>query len=129
MSTTSPSLITRLRRHLRVVVLLCLSLVVMKSGIAASCTVDRWSDDAQAAVVLVAGDAHEVAASSASNDDPGTCWHDGTGGCHCVCAHVTPLPPQAPMLRTPPASADVFALAVCDGHPAPLDDHLRPPIA
>ncbi len=122
MSTVSAPLMTRLRRYLRVVAVLCLGLVLMKSVFASSCTVDRLVSESQTSVLVAVVD-HGVPG------DAGNCWHDGTGGCHCVCAHVTPLPLQATTLRLSPASAGDCVLAVDGGPPAPLDDHLRPPIA
>ena len=127
MPTNATPLITRLRRYLRVVVLLCLGLVVMKSGFAAGCIVDELSDASPRVVLAVSADSMTCEASDVG--DAGTCWHDDGGGCHCVCAHGMPLLPPVTVLRVAAVSADIFVLATRDVRPAPHDDDLRPPIA
>jgi hypothetical protein len=129
MSTHSAPLIARLRRYLRVVVLLCLGLVVMKSGVAAACIVDELSDVSSTRVVLTAPADKASDVESCTASDPAACWHDEGGGCHCVCAHGLPLLPPTTALRAVPASSEAFVLAARDVRPAPRDDHLRPPIA
>lgn len=136
MPTLSSNLLSRLRRHLRVVALLFVGLMVMKTGFAAACAADSLSglpavvtsvSDAGAAVdepeANLAGKATSVA--EAASD---SCWHAGAGGCHCACVHVTPLQPQSLELPAIAASSFRFTVAPAAVRVAPRDDHLRPPI-
>lgn len=130
------SLLSRLRRHLRVVALLFVGLMVMKTGFAAACAADPPAGLPAVATSVLAADA--------AADEPQTtpvgktagvaeaasesCWHAGAGGCHCACVHVTPLQPQSLDLPAVAASSFGFTVASAAVRVAPHDDHLRPPI-
>jgi hypothetical protein len=132
MPASSASLIHRLRRYLRVVALLCVGLVVMKSGVAALCAAEAFA----APPTAVASTGSDAAASldvdvAAATADPetGPCWHSGAGGCHCACAHVMTLLPDLAVVAAPASGAQRFPAAPCPLRGAPQDDALRPPIA
>ncbi|WP_313919598.1 hypothetical protein [Tahibacter sp.] len=135
----SPSpLIHRLRRYLRVVALLCVGLVVMKSGVAALCAAEAFAAPQPAAVSAglagadLAGadlDADSDVAVAAADAGTGPCWHGGAGGCHCACAHVMTLLPALAVVAVPESGAQRFSAAPCALRGAPQDDALRPPIA
>ncbi|MBL8297890.1 MAG: hypothetical protein JNN30_06010 [Rhodanobacteraceae bacterium] len=137
MHTPSPNLLSRLRRHLRVVALLFVGLMAVKTGFAASCAADAFAG-LSAVVASVsdadaAGDGSQTAATEkaagVAEAASESCWHAGAGGCHCACVHVTPL--QPPTLDVPALTASSFRFAVAPAavRVAPRDDHLRPPIA
>ncbi|WP_133817973.1 hypothetical protein [Tahibacter aquaticus] len=137
MPTLSSTVLSRLRRHLRVVALLFVGLMVMKTGFAAACAADSLvvlpaivasvpdagtaADEPQ---TTIAGKATSVAEAASES-----CWHAGAGGCHCACVHVTPLQLQSLDLPTVAASSFRFTVAPAAVRVAPRDDHLRPPIA
>jgi hypothetical protein len=131
------SFLSRLRRHLRVVALLFVGLMVMKTGFAAACAADSITD--RSGVVICLSDtgaavdepetalADEVASVAEAISE--SCWHADAGGCHCACVHVTPLQPQSLNLPARSASSFCFTVAPAAVRMAPRDDHLRPPIA
>lgn len=128
MPASSPALIALLRRHLRVVAVLFVCLVMLKTGLAMACAADSLAGPVDTTALVVAGDngVDAVAVTAASADD---CWHSAAGGCHCSCAHVAPLLFGSPGVNLPAAAPVLFAAtphAVCL---APRDDALRPPIA
>lgn len=136
MPALSSNLVHRLRRHLRVVALLFVGLMLMKTGFAAACAADSLTS--LPAVVASVSDADATAGESETLADTTisvaeaaseSCWHAGAGGCHCACVHVTPLQPQSLALPTIAASNCFFTLAPAAVRVAPRDDHLRPPIA
>lgn len=126
-------LMHRLRRYLRVVALLCVGLVVMKSGVAALCAAEAFAAPLSAAVSagLDAGAdlAVDNVAAAAADAETGPCWHSGAGGCHCACAHVMTLLPALSIVAGPASGAQRFSAAPCLLRGAPQDDALRPPIA
>lgn len=129
MNLLPSSLLSRLRRHMRVVALLFVGLMVMKTGFAAACAADSLTS--LTAVVASASDtntAPHMQAVSKAEAAPETCWHAGAGGCHCACVHVTPLQPPSLDVLAISASSFRFTLAPAAVRLAPRDDHLRPPI-
>lgn len=136
MPASCAPLIQRLRRYLHVVALLCVGLVVMKSGVAALCVAEAFAAPLPAALSagLDAGtgpdadnDAEGVVAATESGT--GACWHSGAGGCHCACAHLMTLLPALLIVAAPASGAQRFSAAPCPPRGAPQDDALRPPIA
>lgn len=130
MPCLSSSLLSRLRRHLRVVALLFVGLMVLKTGFAATCAADSFANLAPAAIS--AADTHAAAdgrATPAAEATADSCWHAGAGGCHCACVHVTPLQPQALAVYPLAAASLRFSVVPAAIRVAPRDDHLRPPIA
>lgn len=131
MHLLSSSLLSRLRRHLRVVALLFVGLMVMKTGFAAACAADSLASLPAVVATASDADASTDSAPTASNAEAASesCWHAGAGGCHCACVHVTPLQPQSLDLPSVASSPFRFTLAMAAVRVAPRDDHLRPPIA
>jgi len=134
MTVASTPLIHRLRRYLRVVALLCVGLVVMKSGVAALCAAEAFSAPLPAAVSagLDASanlNVDSVVDAVVADPETGPCWHGGSGGCHCACAHVMTLLPALAIVAEPMSGAQRFSAAPCPLRGAPQDDALRPPIA
>lgn len=132
MPASSAPLIHRLRRYLRVVALLCVGLVVMKSGVAALFAAEAFvaPSTAMASTGLDAAiDVDVDVAAAAAEPETGPCWHSGAGGCHCACAHVTTLLPDLAVVPAPASGAQRFPTALCPLRGAPQDDALRPPIA
>jgi len=131
MLPSSSTFLGLIRRRLRVVAILFVCLVVVKSGFASACATDQFAGTSASAVAAVVTDAHAGETQAAASAEPGAdgCWHNGAGGCHCVCVHVMPLSPQAsvvPALKALSLRFDPIAAAF---RLAPRDDHLRPPIA
>lgn len=132
MPASSAPLIHRLRRYLRVVALLCVGLVVMKSGVAALCAAEAFAAPPVAAVSAGLDAAVNLdvdIAAAAADPETGPCWHSGSGGCHCACAHVMTLLPDLAIVAAPASGAQRFPAALCPLRGAPQDDALRPPIA
>lgn len=128
MNLLPSSLLSRLRRHMRVVALLFVGLMVMKTGFAAACAADSLTS--LTAVVASASDTNTAPHQALSKAEVAseTCWHAGAGGCHCACVHVTPLQPPTLDVLAMSASSFRFTLAPAAVRLAPRDDHLRPPI-
>lgn len=130
MSTLSSSLISRLRRQLRVVALLFLGVMVLKSALAWTCAGDAFSELPTAASVAVESSAHSVDTDTPASADPtDSCWHSATAGCHCACVHVTPMPHDTVALSISPRAATRFPALSISVRLLPHDDNLRPPIA
>lgn len=132
MPASPAPLIHRLRRYLRVVALLCVGLVVMKSGVAALCAAEAFAAPLPAALSagLDAGATVDVDSDVATAEaETGPCWHGGAGGCHCACAHVMTLLPDLAVVAAPVSGTQRFPAALCPLRGAPQDDALRPPIA
>lgn len=128
MPASSPALIVLLRRHLRVVAVLFVCLVMLKTGFAVACAADSLGGLSAPVAVAAVGDnaADAVNATASATDD---CWHSAVGGCHCSCVHVTPLLCRSPGVNAPAAVPVQFAAAAYVVCLAPRDDALRPPIA
>jgi hypothetical protein len=135
MPASPAPLVHRLRRYLRVVALLCVGLVVMKSGVAALCAAEAFAapPPAAASAGLDTGESIEAAVDAdvdaATDSETGPCWHGGAGGCHCACAHVMTLLPDPAVVAAPASGAQRFPAALYPLRGAPQDDDLRPPIA
>lgn len=127
MLPSSATFLGLLRRRLRVVAMLFVCLVVMKSGFASACASDQFAGTSAAVVA----DAHAGETQAAAPAEPGAegCWHNGAGGCHCVCVHVMPLSPQTSFVHALKATSLRFDTVPAAFRLAPRDDHLRPPIA
>jgi hypothetical protein len=125
-SSTKP-LITRLRDRFRAIVWLLAFVVLAKSAIASLCAFDgslgaRASDEA-ARIVASA----DVAASY--DGDGASCWHAGSGGCHCTCVHASDLPAIASDWLAAPATGARIPPSSAGSHDTPLIPAIRPPIA
>lgn len=119
-----PSLLSRLRRHRGLWVVVALVLL-FKLGSSSVCLGD-------APVSAVAGGTDVVAvtavSSSPTTPDIGSCLL-GEAECHCVCAHALPVPVAVPALAALQRPA-VTVMPAADGlRIAAIDLPLRPPIA
>lgn len=126
MSSPALPLIARLRRRLLTSAWLFAFLVLGKFALATTCAADGLAPPPTTAVEESAFGSADVAA--VADADEGPCWHGGSGGCHCACAHGVVLP-------TSPVVADSAALPLSpQALPAVFvssaqKTELRPPIA
>ena len=126
MVVTAPPLITRLRRRIAAAAWLIAFVVLAKAALATAC----MGDGAAASAVAAAGAVDSVTALSASaSDSADACFHAGSAGCHCACAHGAVLAVDAstaiaPLLASIPLPS-ISSLALL----APRSTTLRPPIA
>lgn len=128
MPASSPALIALLRRHLRVVALLFVCLVMLKTGFAVACAADSLAGPPDTAAAVAVGDSSSEALSATSSEPSDDCWHSASGGCHCSCAHVTPLLSGSHVVNALAVAPVQFAAAPHAVCLAPRDDALRPPI-
>jgi hypothetical protein len=126
MIVIAPPLITRLRRRIAATAWLFALVVLAKATMATACMGDGTAEP----TVATAGIVDAVAAHSASPaDDDDICFHAGSTGCHCACAHGAALAVDAttviaPLLASTPLPS-ISSLALL----APRSTTLRPPIA
>ncbi|WP_395682942.1 hypothetical protein [Dokdonella sp.] len=122
----APPLIARLRRRLLASAWLFAFLVLGKFALATTCAGDGLAAAPTAGVEASASGSADVAA--AADADEGPCWHGGSGGCHCACAHGVVLPTSivvadsAALPLSPQALPAVFVSSA-------QKTELRPPIA
>jgi len=129
MYRSAPSLLTRLRRH-RGLWVLVVAVLLIKLVSGPICVADgagmRFASTTSAASTILVTD---TAISSTSADDANSCLLGEGSSCHCACAHSVTLPASAPL-----------PIARMEAHFAPLTFHsgfmpattgslLRPPIA
>ena len=126
MLSTTPPLLTRLRRRLAAMTWLLAVLVLAKASFATVCLTDGISPAPTA--VTVSADAGDFRPGSSLDDDGGLCWHAGPSGCHCSCVHVSALVPGGWFLTATPPLAMPFAPVLPAIAVASRDDNLRPPI-
>lgn len=131
---SSPSLITRLRRRTAMPWLLAL-LVLTKTVMATACITDglskvRISDgDSRTLVTAIATANESLATHDSDSDGLSGCWHSGSGGCHCSCAHSVALPVTTDMVLAAYPSATPLPPATAGPFLTPHERVMRPPIA
>ncbi|KRE89108.1 hypothetical protein ASG87_06100 [Frateuria sp. Soil773] len=127
MPRSTPTLLTRLRRH-RGLWVLAVAVLLIKLVSGTICLGDRPAARI-AAVSAVPTVAVAMAPADASVDAADACLLGEAGGCHCACAHSAALPAA---LVLPVAHMDV-SFASPEIHsgftPAATGSLLRPPIA
>lgn len=128
MSAATPSLIALLRRHLRAAALLFAGALLLKSLFAVSCAAEAYAGDADYAPAQLQA-VFSTDAAACTEPDAGSCWHEGSGGCHCACAHAAPLLTSQAAPAPIAAIAAIFSFSLVPTLPAPPEDQLRPPIA
>ncbi len=111
--------------------MLFVCLVMVKTGFASACATDQLAGSLSSAVAAAVADPHagEAQAVVSAESSTESCWHDGAGGCHCVCMHVMPISPPASVVHALKAVSLRFDPVPAAFRLAPRDDHLRPPIA
>ena len=126
---TSPTpLISRLRGRLATIVWLLAFVVLAKGTLAALCVVDGAAAAGDSVQVVQASAAEAVAAHD-DDGDGATCWHAGSGGCHCTCVHASAIPVVALAWQALPASSARIPQPPAASHPILIAPAFRPPIA
>jgi hypothetical protein len=124
---TSPTpLISRLRGRLATMVWLLAFVVLAKGTLSALCVVDGAASASESAQTIVATDATSA---HADDEDGATCWHAGSGGCHCTCVHASAIPATALDWIAARAASARIPLPAVASHPVLTAPGLRPPIA
>ncbi|MGS1120378.1 hypothetical protein [Rhodanobacter sp. UC4436_H3] len=129
MYRSTPSLLTRLRRH-RGLWVLAVAVLMIKLISGSICVADgpglRFASATAAAPITSLAD---TAVSTLSADDANDCLLGEGAGCHCACAHSVTLPATAP-LSIARMEARFAPLTLHSGFtPATPGSLLRPPIA
>jgi len=132
-----PSLLSRLRCHLRTTAWLFALLVLAKAALAAACINDgmpvAWAANAGTMSSLPtstdSAQADTAAAAPLESDSGGSCWHDGAGGCHCACAHAAPMAGSSVRFAAVSLMRADFARIPALSILARRERALRPPIA
>jgi hypothetical protein len=119
-------LIARLRRRLLTSAWLFAFLVLGKFALATTCAGDGLAAAPAAGVEALASGSAGVAAVADADDGP--CWHGGSGGCHCACAHGVVLPTSIVVAEPAALPLSPQALPVVFVSSAQKTE-LRPPIA
>jgi hypothetical protein len=105
-----------------------LALVVLAKGTLTSlCLVDGLAapEPSTAVAVMTSADATVTQA----DDEAASCWHAGSGGCHCTCFHTSALPAITASWDAMPPSAARIARSTASLRHVLLPPSLRPPIA
>jgi hypothetical protein len=124
---TSPTpLVARLRHRLVTMVWLLAFVVLAKGTLGALCIVDGATPPSDGAQVMVAADATSA---HLDDEDGATCWHAGSGGCHCTCVHASAIPVTALDWIAARAASARIPLPAVASHPVLTAPALRPPIA
>jgi len=105
-------------------------LMLGKTAIVATCVADGLKAVTSPSVSVAAtADDGSSTVPDDGDDDAAACWHSGSGGCHCSCAHGVALPlavlaiePTVFPAQAPPALRHDFVSS-------PQPKVLRPPIA
>ena len=126
MVVIAPPLISRLRRRIAATAWLFAFVVLAKATLATACMGDGVAESTVTTTGVVDAVVSHPASASGSDD---ICFHAGSTGCHCTCAHgavlavdaTTVIEPLLASITLPPISA----LALL----APRSMALRPPIA
>ena len=128
MNASTPTLIAHFRRRIVASAWLFAFLVLAKAVVVTACLTDDIDVSSSLATTSTIDSAVQPAL-GADSDSDGGCWHAGSTGCHCACAHGSAL--LADSLTTgashsgptllPPIAPREFA--------APRSATLRPPIA
>jgi len=129
MSAATLPLIVLLRRHLRVAAVLFACVLLLKSLFAISCAAEAYAGSGTDTTPSQLQAAPYADAAACAEPDAGDCWHEGSGGCHCACAHAAPLQSCRVEPGAIAAIVTVFPSALVRNVSAPLEDALRPPIA
>ena len=127
MRANPTSLMGRLRRRLAMAAWAFALVIAGQSLLATLCLADGPAGST--ATSIVAAEAH---ASTSLDGDPAhdaLCWHAGSGGCHCSCAHASGLPVAATSWPLDHVGAASTAADPPAPYAAPLLANLRPPIA
>jgi len=129
MSRSTPTLLTRLRRH-RGLWALAMAVLMIKLMAGTLCLADTPNGRVASAPSAAAMAQLPVdMTASAVDDDGGTCLLGEPGGCHCTCAHSATLP-TATVLAVSALHPHFDAPALSSGFtPAVTGSLLRPPIA
>jgi hypothetical protein len=126
MAARTSSLITRLRRSFAVTAMLLAFLMLAKVVFVTVCLADGFTESAPIAAAA-AEDSADTSPVPASDDD-GACWHAGSTGCHCACAHGSALATDAMTVTAlSPASISLPAVAPL-AFSARRSTTFRPPI-
>lgn len=127
MTCTTPSLLTRLRRH-RGLWALAMAVLLIKLVSSSVCIGDdpaaQLTATQTATSVLVAMDSAATGASGGA-----VCLLGETGGCHCACAHALTLIARAALAVTPLDAGIESSRRSQDFVPDTTGSLLRPPIA
>lgn len=122
--TTTPLLLSRLRRH-RGLWALAVAVLLIKLVTGTLCLTDGPGARLAASASAVTTSSATIAAvDPAAGNDDGSCVLGEAGGCHCVCAHSVTLPtaialavarpdipldsPKDPLARVPTAPASLI---------------------
>ena len=122
-----PPLIARLRRRLALLAWLCAFVVLAKGALISTCLADGIGVAERP--ISAALDGPDAVAAHADGEPASPCWHAGSGGCHCTCAHSAVVPATTWSTsaiaheETPTPSIQVAP------PPRPPIAELRPPIA
>jgi hypothetical protein len=129
MLRTTPSLLTRLRRH-RGLWVLAVAVLLIKLAAGSVCMADgTYPADSLNNIAAASSLSFDAPADPAAADENGDCVLGEAGGCHCACAHTLPLPAVA-SLSVARMEMHFEALAIHSGfEPATTGSLLRPPIA
>lgn len=136
MHTIPSSLLSRLRPRLAAAAWLFALLVMAKATLAAACFNDAPpglpSSNGEAFVsssISPASSHADVVVSATLESGDDACWHDGTGGCHCACAHAAPIAGTGDRIAAVAPLPAEFAAVPAFPVPARREPALRPPIA
>jgi hypothetical protein len=120
-----PPLITRLRRRIAATAWLFAFVVLAKATLATACMGDGTAES----TVTTAGVVDAVAAHPAlASDSDDTCFHAGSTGCHCACAHGAALAVDASTVIAPLLASIPLPSISSHALLAPRSTTLRPPI-
>ena len=124
MVVSAPPLITRLRRRIAATAWLFAFVVLAKAAVSTACMGEGTAESVATAGVV---DSVTALLESASDSDD-NCFHAGSTGCHCACAHGAVLAVDAttiiPSLLESIPLPSISSLALL----APRSTTLRPPI-
>jgi hypothetical protein len=119
-------LIARVRHRLVTTVWLLAFVVLAKGLMVSLCMTDGLGGPDPATETLVATSS-DIAVHA--DDDATSCWHAGSGGCHCTCLHASALPVITSAWAAASMSDARLAAPVPRPHHILLPPSLRPPIA
>ena len=121
-------LIARLRRRLAALAWLCTFVVLAKGALISTCLADGVGV-AQGPIAATLNVSSDAVAVHADGDRANPCWHAGSGGCHCTCAHSAVVPATT-WSTSAVAHEEIPAPTVqVAPRPRPPIAELRPPIA
>lgn len=127
MLSRTSSIVTRLRRRLAVAVWLFALIVLGQSAVAATCFTDGLSSSSDTASSVATMQTLSIADRADASE--ASCWHAGSGGCHCTCMHASGLTVTGSTFWADYGPARVSPAAPTTDYFVHLATELRPPIA